>query len=211
MSKLADLFNFDHIPERRVRFLRPYPIVADWRQLVDRGDTPSVMRDDERLEDVLPTPHLCHSVGCRMCEGKPIHRVWLTAMVESTPRRLVPSPAKAPRHKKRRWMSDGYHQRIQKKWDARVKGQTVLAPAMEKRVISVARSTMDQLRKIAERGRTGYVYAPPFTPVRSRPVRVRHGGDDTLIARMPDFDLHLTGEVHARQEFGFRHVVKDKV
>lgn len=211
MSKFADLFDFDSMPERRVRFLRPAPLVADWRQLVDRGDTPSVMRDGERLEDVLPTPHHCQRAGCLICEGAPRHRVWLTAMVESTPRRLVPTPVKAPRHKKRRWMSDSYHQRTQKKWDARVKGQTVLAPAMEKRVIAVARSTMDQLRKIAANGRTGYVYPPPFTPVRGRPVRVRLSEDGMPIARMPDFDLHLTGEVHARQEFGFRHVVKDEV
>lgn len=205
MSKpLFSFDDFDEPTERRVRFLRTSTLTADWRQMVDRDGTPSVMQNDEQLEEILPTPHACHRTGCSMCEGKPVHRVWLTALVESTPRRLVPTPLKAPKHKKRNWMTRGYHKRIQKKWDAQAKGKTVMAPAMEKRVISVSRPTLDQLRKVAESRRTSYVYPPPFTPVRGRPVRVQPSEDNTLVARMPDFDLHLTGEHHQRQEFGFR-------
>lgn len=159
---------------KRVRFIRTEPIISGWRQFVDKDDTPSTVRKGEELLDVLPPEHSCDKSGCIICEGKITHRVFMNVMVESQPRRMVPTPLKAPRHKKRGWMVHGYHRRIQKKWDKQVQGKTIMAPAMETRVLSVSRGTFQQIVSIYQSKRNGRVQPPPFERTDWRPILVTH-------------------------------------
>lgn len=180
---LDDLDDLEPPRERRIRFLHTKSVVDGWTQFVDCDGTPSVMQPGETLEDVLPDPHRCEKPGCVLCEGRPVRRVFVQALVESTPHRMVPTPLKAPRHKKRKWMTHGYHKRVQKKWDGRAKGKTVMAPAMETRVLSLSRASMDQIRRIYQSGRPGLVHPIPMA---------RRGGPSVLVT--PDSVDHTISE-----------------
>lgn len=207
-----DLDDLEPPREKRIRFLHTKSVTDGWMQFVDRDGTPSLMQPGETLEDVLPEPHKCEKPGCILCESKPVHRVFVRALVRSTPHRMVPTPLKAPRHKKRSWMTHGYHKRIQKKWDAQAKGKTTMAPAMEARVLSLSRAAMNQIRRIYQSGRPGVVDPLPMARIRTSRVQVVPNPDDhTVTAHLRDDAFTLTGEHVTRQTFGFRHVVKDRV
>ncbi len=73
--------------------------------------------------------------GCslekRAEEGRPAMKYFTRISIDAEPQRLVEQPMKAKKHKRKRWMRDSYHNRIQKKWDKKVLGNTELCVARE--------------------------------------------------------------------------------
>lgn len=74
--------------------------------------------------------------------------VMVNALRPKMPLRLMSVPMPIPQHKRKRWMSEAYHQRIQKKWNKRFAGRTHLVPETEPVVMQLPAATM---QKIAER------------------------------------------------------------
>lgn len=84
--------------------------------------------------------------GCIACDldkkreqGRPVERIALTVLRDVYPVQLVEQPVPPKQHKKKRWMTETYHKRIQKKWNKAVKGLTELQPARETVVINMSK------------------------------------------------------------------------
>ena len=83
----------------------------------------------------------------RVSEGRPpAQKLWVTVLRDAEPLELVPFPITPKQHKKRRWMSESYHRRIQKKWTKRAAGQIELRPKQERVVISMSMAIAKAIR-----------------------------------------------------------------
>ena len=111
-------------------------------------------------ERVLTARHKDHSKdevevpGCLACvlakrlsEGRPpAQKLWVTVLRDAEPLEMVRCPKTPKQHKRRRWMSEAYHRRIQKKWTKRVVGQTELCPKQERVIISMSMAMAKAIR-----------------------------------------------------------------
>lgn len=99
-------------------------------------------QSDNTVKDECEGEETCDLPGTRRFV------VLVNALRQKTPLRLVEVPMPIPQHKRKRWMSEAYHQRIQKKWNKRFTGRTQLVPETEPVVVQLPAATM---QKIAER------------------------------------------------------------
>lgn len=119
-----------------------------WVQEVEERNG-SVESAEEKIIQARHTGHLEGEEdvpGCLACAlakrvasgFPPAKKVWLTVLRDVEPLEMVEYPKTPKLHKKRRWMSEAYHLRIQKKWAKRVAGQTELRPKQERVIISMS-------------------------------------------------------------------------
>lgn len=98
------------------------------------------------------TEKLSSCIGCivekKAAEGRPVVRVQVKALRDVQPVELVEVPATPQQHKKKRWMSETYHKRIQKKWNKKVAGLTEFKPKQETVIISMTKAAF---RAIADK------------------------------------------------------------
>ena len=151
-----------HIPLRTItEDARKYPFGSpQFRAAVEKDTERLWLREVERRhgtvesaeEKVITARHTNHSTdevevpGCLACvlakrlsEGRPpAQKLWVTVLRDVEPLELVQCPKTPKQHKRRRWMSEAYHRRIQKKWTKKVVGQTELRPKQERVIISMS-------------------------------------------------------------------------
>lgn len=92
-----------------------------------------------------------HEAGLRARELPLTRKVLHVNALRRVPGEWVDAPLRAPRHKRKRWMTDSYHRRIQKKWDKQAKGKTVKVPRTEHVILSLSRIAVDKIAKATRR------------------------------------------------------------
>lgn len=112
-------------------------------QVLNYGVVPIHARH-KHSENETDAERQAHCLGCivekKQAEGRPIVRINVNVMRDVQPVELVESPVIPRQHKKKRWMSETYHNRIQKKWNKKVVGLTTLKPRQEQVIISMTKA-----------------------------------------------------------------------
>lgn len=158
----------EHIPFR-TEAARKYPLGSpQFRDAVEKDTERLWLQEVERRhgtvesaeEKVITARHIPHPEdevdvpGCLACvlakrlsEGRPpAQKLWVTVLRDAEPLELVWCPKTPKQHKRRKWMSEAYHRRIQKKWTKKVVGQTELRPKQERVILSMSMAAAKAIR-----------------------------------------------------------------
>jgi hypothetical protein len=118
--------------------------LADLHVKVLNCETVPVRGRHSHSENETDAEQRAHCMGCiiekKQAEGRPVVRVQVMALRDVQPVELVETPVVPQQHKKKRWMSETYHRRTQKKWNKKVAGLTELRPKQETVMISMSQA-----------------------------------------------------------------------